>query len=57
MGFIRGNLCFVAEGKNVKLNNNKEIWKNFSSVNGLSAFLSREKEVSFLFRKFKIRKH
>ena len=50
-------MCFETEGKNVKLNNNKEIWKNFSSINGLSAFLSPEKEVSFLFRKFKIRKH
>lgn len=36
------------------VNNNKEIWKNFSFLKGPSVFHSQEKEVSFLFRIFKI---
>lgn len=57
MGFIGGNLVFCNRRKNAKVNNNKEIWKNFSFLKGPSAFHSQEKEVSFLFRIFRIRKH
>ena len=50
MGFTGGDLVFCNRRKNVRLNNNRKIWKNFSSIKGTSAFHSQKKEVSFLFR-------
>lgn len=57
LGVIGGNLVFCNRRKNAKVNNNKEIWKNFSFLKGPSAFHSQEKEVSFLFTIFRTRKH
>lgn len=56
-GIHQGKPVFCDRREKMLSLNNKEIWKNFSSINGLSAFHSREEEVSFLFGKFKIRKH
>lgn len=56
MLFIGANLVFCNKRQNVKLNNSKEVWKNINFLKGSSAFHSQEKEVSFLFKIFKIKK-
>lgn len=56
MDLIGRNLVFCNLRENIALNNNKKMWKNFSSLKGPS-FQAQEKEASFLFRIFSIRKH